>query len=201
MARRLSVLAVAVAFIGLSLPSTAQAQWTFYVAGGATFPTGDFGNYANTGWMGIAGALFDIQDGISLGVEGFYGQNNHEENLLTTSRIADPANFAVVGSSAAADKTNPYGFMGTLTYMFGMDGSVKPYVFGGAGILWHKYTADTTIGDLNATDSGFAYEFGGGVAFGLSPSTSLFAEGRYMAGTGDADTKMWGIFGGFAFGL
>ena len=45
MVRRLSVLAATLAFIGLTVPSHAQAQGSLYLQGGATFPTSDYGEF------------------------------------------------------------------------------------------------------------------------------------------------------------
>ena len=182
---------VAAAVIALAAPLTLDAQ-TLYIAGGATFPTSDFGNYAKTGWMAAGGVVFnDIGTaGLGLGVEGFYGENKHK------SEDVDPEfNF---GDS----KTNPYGIMGIAVYNFDTGGSIQPYVFGGAGWMAHKYTADPAFADEDETGSGFGYQFGAGVGFDLSESIELFGEGRYMGGSGDvSDTKFFGLFAGLAFGL
>lgn len=185
MARRLSVLAVALAFIGLSVPSNAQAQGSLYLQGGATFPTSDYGEFAKTGWMAIGGYVFDVSGGIALGIEGFYGQNSHDDTILD---VLD------------GDRTDLYGGMGTVSYFFKMDSSITPYVFGGAGYLVHKWVTDLTSG--GGSEGSFAWEFGGGVGFPLSESIDLYGEGRYMAGTGDnSGTKLWGLFAGLAFNM
>jgi len=200
MVRRLSLLAAVVAFVGLALPTQAEAQWTLYVEGGATFPSGDFSDYAKTGWMGIGGFVFDVSGGLSLGVEGFYGSNSHDDyDFDTTGSILSGANFSAVGSAAASDKTDLYGFMGTLSYFFHVGGNIQPYAFGGLGMMWHSFKSDLFE---NESESAFAYELGAGVSFGLSESMSIFGEGRYMAATGDiSDTKLFGIFAGLAFGM
>lgn len=177
----------AAAVIALAVPVTANAQ-TLYIAGGATFPTGDFGDYAKTGWMAAGGIVFnDIGTaGLGLGVEGFYGENKHKYEDIDLSD----------------SKTNPYGIMGIAVYNFDTGGSVQPYVFGGAGWMAHKYTEDFEGVTDTETGSGFGYQLGVGVGFDLSESVELFGEGRYMGGTGDVvDTKFFGLFAGFAFGL
>jgi len=180
----------AAAVIALAAPLTLDAQ-TLYISGGATFPTGDFGNYAETGWMAAGGILFDDigTAGVSLGIDGFYGENKHK---------TDDG-----GSTGSGDsKTNPYGIMGIAQYSFGTGGSILPYVFGGLGWMAHKYTADPLGVDVDETVSGFGYQFGAGVGFGLSESITLYGEGRYLGGSGDvSDTKFFGLFGGLAFGI
>jgi len=181
----------AAAIIALAAPLTVDAQ-TLYIAGGATIPTGDFGNYAKTGWMAAGGVVFnDIGTaGLGLGVEGFYGENKHKSDDV------DP------GFDYGDSKTNPYGIMGIAVYNFDTGGSILPYVFGGLGWMAHKYTADPLGVDVNETFSGFGYQLGVGVGFDLSESIELFGEGRYMGGSGDvSDTKFFGVFAGLAFGI
>lgn len=198
MVRRLSLLAAVVAFVGLALPTQAEAQWTLYVEGGATFPSGDFSDFAKTGWMGIGGFVYQLSSGIGLGAEGFYGSNNHKDDVFGT--VSSVANFSAVAAAAASDKTDLSGFMGTLTYFFEVGGTVDPYVFGGLGMLYHKFKSDVL--DSSETEKAFGWELGAGVSFGVSESMSIFGEGRYMAGTGDiSGTKLFGIFAGLAFGL
>ena len=199
MARRLSVLAVALAFIGLSVPSHAQAQGSLYLQGGATFPSSEYGDFAKTGWMAIGGYVFDVSGGIALGVEGFYGQNSHDDYDITGT-LSTGALFSSVAGAAAGDRTDLYGGMGTVSYFFNLDSSLTPYVFGGAGYMVHKYVTD--ISGLSGSEGSFAWEFGGGVGFPLSESIDLYGEGRYMAGTGDiSGTKLWGLFAGLAFNM
>jgi hypothetical protein len=177
---------VAVALLAFAFPTTLGAQ-SLYISGGATFPTGKFGDYADTGWMLAGGVLFnDIgTGGLSLGAEGFYGENKH-------------------GSELGYDdgKTNPYGAMGIVVYDFPTEGSIQPYVFGGAGWLAHKFSATELAIDISETTSSFGYQVGAGVGFPLSEKISIYGEGRYMAGTGDnSDTKFIGAFAGLVFGL
>ena len=85
--------AVVIGILGLvatSNPLSAQFVW---LGGGGTFPVSDYGSYANTGFIVMGGAGHPVgPDGLQIGVNGFYGQNNHD--------------------LVAGDKTNPYGVMG-----------------------------------------------------------------------------------------
>ena len=154
-------------------PATAGAQAFGFLGAGVTFPTGDYGDYANTGWLGAGGVGFPIGDaGLAVGAEAFYGQNNHDYD---------------------GDKTNPYGVLGFVQYSFGDPAKLHPYVLGGAGLLVHKYSSDVGNGD---SESQFAYSFGAGVAYPLGATTGLYGEGRYW---GSDDTTFFGIMGGFYF--
>jgi opacity protein-like surface antigen len=179
----------AAALIALSVPSAANAQ--FYISGGATFPSGDFGDYAKTGWQIAGGYLFDLgTEGLSVGIDGFYGENKHDVGEETSPGLESDS------------KTNPYGIMGVVLYEFGLDGSVQPYAFGGLGWLAHKFSGEIFGEDVSETDSGFGWQLGAGVAFPVSQSIALYGEGRYTAGTGDvSETKFFSLLGGVSFGI
>lgn len=178
-------LLAALAFLGFALPTQADAQTTLYLGAGGSFPTGDFGEYANTGWMGAGGALFAIGDsGFGVGGEVFYGQNNHKDEQ----------------SFFENEKTAVYGLMAIADYVFGTEGKIRPYVFGGAGVLVHRFSAD---GVDSESESGFGYQVGAGLGFPVG----LFVEGRFMGssamGEGDFSetTTFFAALVGWAFGL
>jgi len=161
-----------VALMGFAIP--AQAQTTLYVAGGVTFPTGDFGSYTETGWMAAAGALFGLgESGFGVGGEVFYGQNSHSVLDIDLD-----------------SKTSPYGVMAIADYAFGQPGAIRPYVFGGLGLLVHRFSEE----GFSESESQFGYQFGAGVGLPMG----LFFEGRYM---GSEDTNYFGVLAGWAFGL
>ncbi len=169
--------AVVIGILGLvatSNPLSAQSVW---IGGGGTFPTSDYGDFANTGFLFMAGAGLPVGDqGVSVGVGGYYGQNNHE---------------AVDG-----DKTNPYGFTGYVEYDFsGPDAEGGLYVLGEAGILWHKYSSDTSV---DTSESGFGYAGALGYGFPLG-GVNGWVEGRFMqASISDANTQFLGIVAGIS---
>jgi len=189
MMKRSVLLLAVIALVGFAVPSHAQAQTTLYVSGGAAIPTGDFGTYANTGWMAAAGVLFGIgESGLGVGGELFYGQNNHKSE----------------SSFFDNEKTTPYGAMAIVDYSFSTGGGIEPYVFGGAGVLIHKFSADNIESESN---SAFGYQFGAGVAFPIGATTSLYGEGRYIGssstgeGTDAGNTTYFGVLAGIAFQL
>lgn len=157
------------------LPTAAIGQSIYAGFGGAS-PVGDFKDYAKTGWMAIAGVDVGLGDSqASIYGEGFYGENKHETD---------------------GDKTNPYGVMAGILYgLTSNPDAVGVYVFGGAGLLVHKYSSDTFE---NTTDSQFGYQAGAGVGIPLGGALGLFAEGRYM---GSKDTNYFGYLGGVSIDL
>ena len=154
----------------LLVPAAAAGQAFGFLGAGVTFPTGDYGDYAKTGWLGSAGVGFPIGDaGLAVGAEAFYGQNNHDYK---------------------GDKTHPYGALGFVQYGFGDMEALHPYVLGGAGLMVHKYSSDTFKND---SDTKFAYTFGAGLSYPLGGTTGLYGEGRYYGRDG---TNFFGILGG-----
>jgi opacity protein-like surface antigen len=168
-------LLAAVALMGFAIP--AQAQTTLYVAGGASFPTGDFGDAFSTGWMAAGGLLFGLGDsGFGVGGEVFYGQNNAKDEYSTLFGDA---------------KVSPYGVMAIADYSFGSEDGLQPYLFGGLGLMVLRVSGDEFESD---SESKFGYQFGAGLSFPIG----LFVEGRYM---GAEDANYFAALAGWAFGL
>ena len=122
----------------LALPVSGQS---FYVGGGLSIPTSDYGDYAKNGFLVNAGVMIaELAPAVSLYVDGALGMNNHDTD---------------------GDKTTLFSTMGGVEYDFGgEDAESGIYVFGQAGIMWHKYSSDT-FPDDEGTESGFG--FGGGL--------------------------------------
>ncbi|UCC24114.1 MAG: porin family protein [Gemmatimonadales bacterium] len=147
----------------LALTAAPAFSQSIFVGVGPTFPTGDYSEYANTGFMLVGGLTFEIANNLDIYGEVGWGQNNHEQE---------------------GDKTNPVTFMGGLVYGFGGAASpVEPYVFGGAGILQHRYSSDE-FGD--ESDSGFGFQGGAGVGFDLA-GLGAWVEGRFTSASIDYD--------------
>jgi len=160
-----------VAALALIAPAGLQAQTSIYFAGGTLIPISDFGDVADPGLMGIGGIGIGIGDtDFTVGAEGMYSPGN--------------------GSGTEPD-VNLYSAMGWLEYEFGDDGSVSPYIFGGAGIIGGSE-------DGGNSDTEFGYQAGGGLAFPVGGSTSLFVEGRYM---GSDSLDLIGLLAGLSIGL
>jgi len=162
------------------LPATLSAQWFAFLGGGGTFPSGTYGDYAETGWLASGGAGFAVgPEGLAVLVEGFYGENSHKDL---------PAGLD--------ESTNPYGVMAEVSYEFGT-GKIKPYVLGGLGLLVHKFSTNSTSysGD---SESQFGYTAGVGATFPVGKSLGIYAEGRYF---GASDTKFFGLLAGLVVRL
>jgi len=171
---------VALGAFFFTLPSQASAQ-SAWIGAGATIPSGDFGDYANTGPMGVAGISLPLgEKAWSLFAEGFYGANNH--------------------SDFDGDKTTLYGGHGGLTLDFAGEGEAGFYVFGQVGFMIHDFASDDFPED-NVSDTGLA--FGGGAGYGF-PLASLngWLEARYMQGQFDEEnTALFGLMAGISFPL
>ena len=162
-------------FALLLVPAVANAQVMLFLGGGPTFPSGEYSDYANTGWMGHAGVGFAVGPrGLTAGVDAFYGQNNH--------------------SDIEGDKTNPYGAMGFLAYRFGNPERPGIYLIGDAGFLVHKYGSDTFESE---SESQFAFGGGAGVEIPMG-GKSIFIEGHYTTSDG---TNFMSALVGIGFGL
>lgn len=159
----------------LAVSSAANAQRPFiFFGGGLTFPVGDFGDEAKSGWMATGGISVDIGTrGLFVEAEGYYGTNDYD---------------------LAGLSSDLYGGLGTLGYAFGQ-ARVHPYVLGGAGFFSKK----TKFGTASATETEFAYTGAAGLTFTLSPTVSFWVEGRYI-GAGDF-TKFVPVMAGLVIQL
>ena len=165
--RRLLCAALATAFFALSAPEDSSAQGTVFLGGGVTIPVSDYGELANTGWQGWAGVLVPVSDaGISLGFEGFYGQNNHETD---------------------GNKTKLWGSLALVGWQGGDPDGLQPTVFGGLGFMRRSFTSESTP-ILDNASSSFAWGGGAGVGFPLG-GVNGFAGGSYTSGTGDVKVR------------
>ncbi len=149
--------AVLLAILGLLANSSPAAAQFVYLGAGPSFPMSDYADYAKTGYLVVGGVGFPIGDaGLNAVVEGSWGQNSHDTD---------------------GDKTNPLSVLGGLEYDFNTSGEgVNPYVFGQAGLMWHRYSSDTFPSD---SESAFAYGGGAGVAIPLG-GVNGWVEGRLM---------------------
>jgi hypothetical protein len=154
--------------LALGLATAPAAGQSIYVLVGPSFPVGDFGEYANTGIHAAGGATFAVSNRIDLYGEAFWGQNSHDGE----------------GDS----KTNPYGFMAGALLEVASGGTVEPYVFGGAGIMVHKYTAEFEGSSEDDTESAVGFQVGGGLGFDLG-TAHAFGEARFLSASFDPEVS------------
>jgi len=167
-----SILAVFVA-LSFVIPSQVSAQHVF-LGGGATFPTGDYGDYADTGWMVEGGIGFPVgENGLSLFVDGLYGSNSHGEALV-------PA----LQDSGDGDKTSLLGGFAGVEYAFAEPGEAGLFVFGQVGFLRHDLDLDELVPELQSleeTETGFAFGGGAGYSFPIG-GLNGYVVGRFLQG-------------------
>lgn len=175
MQRRSAVAFVATLAVLLSLPSTVHSQARLFFGGGLTAPSGEYGDYAKTGWMAVAGLGTRIQ-GTKFGVNGsvFYGSNSHEEE---------------------GDKTTLYGVWGSGRYSLHEDNRPGLFLSGGLGLQVHKYSSED-FPSAEESETQFAGHGGLGVDIPLSRS-ALFLIGSYVFG----DTSYLRFMAGISFPL
>jgi outer membrane immunogenic protein len=106
-------------------------------------------------------------------VEGFVRERG-SETWAVADGFGDVRNSATVGTLFA----NAY-FDLPLAWRF------RPYVGGGVGMAWVDYRTTTDLGETEDDRTNFAWNVGGGVAFGLTPTILIDLAYRYVdAGTG-----------------
>ena len=169
MIRRVLFSSIAALFVALALPLTANAQSIFLLAG-PTIPVGDFGDFAELGFFGEAGFTVPVgENGLWTGVSGSHGQIQHDDELGT-------------GFEGFEGRTDVIAAMALLGYDIPTEGSVSPYVWGGAGLLVHRFVPD--VGD-SESDSNFGYQFGAGLGFGGDDGgVNPFVEARFEGASG-----------------
>jgi hypothetical protein len=140
MKRRAPVL-LTVLFTLTLAPTILIAQTRLFFGAGATMPNGDYGEYANTGWLTNVGLGFGLGSNPRLGanVSFWYGSNSH--------------------SDIDGDKTNLYGGFGHLRYSFHDQGKAGLFAAGGLGYLVHSYSSDQFDGE---SEGAFAYSLAAG---------------------------------------
>lgn len=155
---------IALLSVTLTTPTLAQTP-SFFLGGGVTVPSGEYNDYAQTGWLGNAGILFDIgEQGLWIAGEAMYGHNSHDDGT--------------------GDATNLYGAGGNIGYRFGDPTKIGPYIYGSAGLLVHHYSPGEA-GIPSESENKLAY--GGGAGFDIPMGgATVWIEGRYI-GTGSTN--------------
>ena len=175
--KRSIAVAVAVTVMGVAGARDASGQGIF-AGGGVTIPTGDYGDFANTGWMAFGGVLSPVgTQGLSIGAEGFFGSNGYD---------------------VTEGKSNLYGALALGGLTFGAEGAAaSPFVFGGLGFMTHS--AEPAIG-ADVSESGVALAGGGGVSFPFSPAVQGMIVGNYLhAFIEDGSTALFGLSAAIQF--
>jgi len=167
--KRFALPTVLAAVAALSVTSPAGAQYIFF-GGGPTIPSGEFGDYAKTGYTFMAGFGADIgKKGLFIEAEIGRGSNSHEN------------------TGNAKEKTNVITAFGALGYSFGaVEKKVRPYLLAGAGLVAHQFRTDAgpPASDAEGTESKFGATGAGGISIKLNEKASFWLEGRYIGSSG-----------------
>lgn len=150
-------------------PAPASAQ-KFFAGAGLTSPSGDFGDYAELGWMVNAGfAPWRSADSrATVWAEGVFGSNGHEGD--------------------GDDKTNLFGGFGSVTYNLTGNAGAVPYVIGSVGYLVHSFKSGL---DSEFDDSEGGIGFGGGAGVGIK---KFYLEARYLTAKIEESTTAFIMF-------
>jgi hypothetical protein len=130
--------------------------FSFGISGGATMPTGEFGDVASTGYN--VGGLLEVKAAttpLSFRIEGGYQSFNWQNDV--------------------DGNTNVISAIGNVAYRLPVGTMVRPYVIGGAGM----YSLTSEIGSLKSDrENKLGVNGGAGIELPLS-GLSTFIEARY----------------------
>jgi opacity protein-like surface antigen len=159
MMMRLTQLLAVTAIAGACVATSAQAQFSFGLGGGATIPSGSISDRQNTGYNALATLqigmpLMPVAFRIDAGYNGFGGKSFR--NAL----------------NQAQEGTDSRIISGTANVIWNLlpASPIKPYAIGGAGLY------DTKFDGTESTRK-FGWNYGGGVKLSLS-GAALFVEAR-----------------------
>jgi len=165
------------------LPTQISAQGVFVGAGG-TVPTGDYGEYADMGWMLEAGVNYPINEsGLYVFGEGMFGSNGHG------------GDHGIDG-----DKTNLLGLFGGVELNLAPDEDAGIFIFAQVGMLKHSYKSEE-FSEYEDSESALAFGGGAGYAFPIGGMNG-WVLGRYLQGQFDGEdgnTAFFGVFAGVSF--
>ncbi len=158
-------------------PLAGQQSW--WISPAATFPTGDFGDDADTGWNVATGLNFAVgEGGFWVGPAVSYGSNNASEGDDSASQLSFIANAGI--------STNEPGERGL-------------FFFGNTGYSSFNIDSDTSDPD---TDWGPFIGGGAGVSIPAGESNNFFFGGRYFHGLSDIDNvNYFAVFVGLGFAV
>jgi hypothetical protein len=180
---RRSLFLAATFFLAVAaLPGLAQGQIGFVLGAGATFPMGDYGDFAKTGWMVNGGVWAPVGEARALGVLGevFYGSNSHDEDVVP-------------------GKTNLYGGYAGATYRLGDPTRPGVFLVGKVGALAHNWDlgdGDTTLPE-GEEETTWDFSYGGGV--GLSIPRGAWVPWILVQYIGAGDTQFIPVSVGFTY--
>ena len=194
-------IAVAVALVMLTAGSafakgttttSSTGNWTFGLQGGASMPTGDYGDVAATGWNFGGQADYWMNSQWGFGADAAYHANSASDAVKTALAVSDPGaemKFSTIQIGAHA------------TYMIPTQGgNMFPYLQAGAGNYNLKTKIEGGVAPGDASESKFGFNMGAGVDFRATPTVNLGVNGTYHYISADPSALNWfGIEGRVTF--
>ncbi len=144
-------------------PAAAQGA-EFSLGGGVSLPLSDFGDFASTGFHGLAAVSF-VPSGFPVGiqVDGMFQRFGVDDNVI----FGNDANFQIIQGTANA----------VYKFRTSEETKIRPYIIGGVGLYSSKPTGD---GVPDGVDSQTDFGINGGAGFDFKlGSAGLFVEGRF----------------------
>lgn len=152
--------AVLMATVGAA-PAVAQGA-QFSVGGGVTVPLSDFGDFAGTGFHGLAAVGFQPANlPVGFQIDGMYQRFGIDE-----APDDFDANWQIIQGTANV----------VYTFVTAEESTFHPYLIGGVGLYNQKLTGDDAGDAESNTD--FGINAGAGFDF-QAGSVGLFVEGRF----------------------
>jgi opacity protein-like surface antigen len=173
------IMATGLLSLALAAPLAAQARGYVGLGGGLSIPTGNFADYAKTGWLGqVVAGITGPNGRIGGRVDGYF--------LKHTYDAVDDASVRFLGANA--DLVVAPG---------AMDAKVRPYLPGGIGIANGK----EKIGSVESDgETKFSFNAGAGLMVKAGARMSLYVEGRWMSVRTDDAINMIPITVGLRIG-
>ena len=175
----------------LALPIAAFAAGGFVVGvhGGATVPSGSFGDYWNTGYILGGYGEYQMKEAWALGLDVNYATNNPAEDV---SGVDETFSYINVGGHAK------------WTYL--ASGSpLRPYLLGGGGYYSLKDKTEASGVSDEATQGAFGLMGGIGLSWLATTSLRLELEADYHhvftseSDIGHSSAPFFGVTGGVAY--
>lgn len=178
-----------------NVPSSSTGNWTFGINGGATMPTGDFGDVAATGWNFGGQVDYWMNPTWSIGADGDYHAGNASSSF-NDALIANPLFGPGTQFSWSAFQ---YGVHATY-HIQTQGGQMFPYLQAGMGGYNMGAKIDGGLLPGSTSDNKFGFNIGGGMDFRATPTMNLGLSGTYhYVSTDPSSTNWFGIQGRVTF--
>jgi opacity protein-like surface antigen len=177
--------------MALSAPAAfaAQGEWLGGGHAGIHVPSGDYGDFAGTGWVGGVSIEYMLTEMFGLGAVLDYNGTKAKDEYAE-SIGADDVNVTLFR----------YGAQGRL--LFNTGGPAVPYAVGGLGMYNSKFEVDGGPGD-GIDDSSTDFGVNGGLGFMYRPATSAVGFGIqgdvHNVFTEDESTMFFNVVGKVVF--